>query len=1395
MSSQSDATPTYRGYRRQILYTLHRILESSDDAYLVFHPESVEDLAICGADNKLLEIIQVKDYSSDLTLSSFSPDKPGSFFYRVVEELIAFPDMQINIASFGRIGVTLTQAFETDGPERSREAKKLSGYGFISESDAMRVLARIQPVFVEEDVLEEQIYERLRNSLTIDPDYAFDTLHFWLYLCAENKVKITRQEIIERINKVGQCVAERATYHKEWGTAIVPIRDRELEPDLRSELTDEFYRGVSARYDHILADLDILRHQKMQEIANAFEANRVVIVHGASGQGKTTLAYRYLHENFPDYWRFKVQLVEDRKHALSIATALIGQADAIGIPLAIYLDVTPKDRDWPELVKQLAPHQNIQVLVTVREEDWRRASVSGAEIQFAGIELSFEKSEAQEIYGSLTAKQTSSEFLSFEEAWRKFGEDGPLMEFVYLVTQGGTLRERLLQQVRRLEDEVTAGIRERQELDFLIIVSVVSAFEAQLRVELLVEHLGLPVPRRTFEIFEKEYHLLKFSPDESLVTGLHPIRSTILADILTTPPSSTWLDSAVISLPFIYEPDVEVFLLHAFSQHWRNIKPLLNALMSYQPNQWNAIAGATRALIWLGLREYTEANRQLIEEAVKDAGSGWTFVLDFDIADVSSGQGTSWWKALDFLSQERKEKIANFQARQTDKKLVFNHTTTWLTKRTQQPLKPMSDTDWSEMAEVIFWLGYLNINWPFGDWLSGIDFDNAINELSLEILADVSLGLSSGYSEQSSSWLETNRARLVNRFCQETQTVVLEDDGRELIAHFIFDIERVDELQSESKQYQTTNLFHSAAMQRVELLRKLFPDREIYGCRGYGHRIIELPFEDTHKNIPKSNLNIRWLISVNSTFRGIAVQFFRPEMWQEYAQSVFAIRQNAIPLLKQLERSLKVYFRKQKFVQLIGGRINVDSWIEYLYAVQNPPLLPKCALDEWGFVDESISDAFLQELQESSSRITSIGLVVQEYKTFLAPLRKYTLALSNFLQQSLPAMAYNAVLGRKVSTEAQKAELEKMAEEKNISLNAPRLSTYNLGEAIKVLPKMQREFRQLLGHFFDANELTRLERKEKDMLNRLWSMWYFFAFHPHRVIQNSLKKLSKRPENVLKQMRKNIRREFRQLSSDTQRVNIASENILWDDQPALWVTIDGKDALDVYNCADEVIMAIRAAIGKVEATELRRYVLDFHWPHLVIVPLIRGKCLTPTAWRILMPSLLSTKEFKIWQLAHHTIPSDAFSQLGFSTWTVPRLEIATNLLQGAVTLSHLTIHIRDLKELPDVDDQGEEQLQAYMSRLSNHISEAFQLFLGSASRILDEFNNLPASEQEYRPNLIAAVQAISEMHQDILPTSDFQGKTLLTLEDLYDWADRLEQGQEYAVLIWLNWATDILDNG
>lgn len=94
-------------------------------------------------------------------------------------------------------------------------------------------------------------------------------------------------------------------------------------------------------------------------------------MHGASGQGKTALAYRYLHDFVPESWRFDIRLIESRTRALSVVQALIGHLGAIGVPAYVYVDVPPGEQFWLELVKALAGFSLVRIIVTIREEDGR----------------------------------------------------------------------------------------------------------------------------------------------------------------------------------------------------------------------------------------------------------------------------------------------------------------------------------------------------------------------------------------------------------------------------------------------------------------------------------------------------------------------------------------------------------------------------------------------------------------------------------------------------------------------------------------------------------------------------------------------------------------------------------------------------------------------------------------------------------------------------------------------------------------------------------------------------------------------------------------------------------------------------------------------------------------
>ena len=65
----SGAKAALQGYRVQALYVLFRILSADEPQRVIFQPEGLEDLAIFTTDGELREVVQVKAYADNLTLS------------------------------------------------------------------------------------------------------------------------------------------------------------------------------------------------------------------------------------------------------------------------------------------------------------------------------------------------------------------------------------------------------------------------------------------------------------------------------------------------------------------------------------------------------------------------------------------------------------------------------------------------------------------------------------------------------------------------------------------------------------------------------------------------------------------------------------------------------------------------------------------------------------------------------------------------------------------------------------------------------------------------------------------------------------------------------------------------------------------------------------------------------------------------------------------------------------------------------------------------------------------------------------------------------------------------------------------------------------------------------
>ena len=417
----AGAQASFRGYRHQCLYTLHRALALSEDESV--QPEWIEDLAVF-AGARLTEVCQVKSVGEPLAVHHLKSAR-GSFFRRAAAVLRSDPNASLRIVSFGPIGPELAGAIVGEGPERSRVLAKLSGDPSTSTEELRAVLERLHPVDEVTDTdLEQAVESRLAQLVTgIDTKASLDLLLFWVYRGAEARSSFGRSRVEQELVDVGRYLGERAARHLEWFTTIEPLVDTPIDPARRNVLAAEIHRGMQARWEHVQAGVTVPRPAHLGRISDALGDKRVAIVHGASGQGKSTVAYQFMRD-LPEVWRFRVRRIDDREHAARIAMLLASFGRTLELPVYVLIDVGASDMSWPELVARMYEEENLRVLVAIREEDWRRTEPSRATFDFAEVPLhELERSEAQDIYRGLGAVARSAEISRFrtgvdEVRWR-----------------------------------------------------------------------------------------------------------------------------------------------------------------------------------------------------------------------------------------------------------------------------------------------------------------------------------------------------------------------------------------------------------------------------------------------------------------------------------------------------------------------------------------------------------------------------------------------------------------------------------------------------------------------------------------------------------------------------------------------------------------------------------------------------------------------------------------------------------------------------------------------------------------------------------------------------------------------------------------------------------------
>ena len=192
---------------------------------MVIQPEG-KALADYDENNTLIDIVQVKARTANLTIADLNTNAGGSFFYRTTAELKNAPDATGLLVSCGSLGLELTGAFNGNKPDIVRVIGKLRT---LSGDAARHFISNTRLEIVDESKHTEHVFRVLRKMQTgidAEAEVAVDMLTCWLYRCAENRTLIRSQDVLTKVTSILQFCAYNARRASKKVAPVVSTQPR-----------------------------------------------------------------------------------------------------------------------------------------------------------------------------------------------------------------------------------------------------------------------------------------------------------------------------------------------------------------------------------------------------------------------------------------------------------------------------------------------------------------------------------------------------------------------------------------------------------------------------------------------------------------------------------------------------------------------------------------------------------------------------------------------------------------------------------------------------------------------------------------------------------------------------------------------------------------------------------------------------------------------------------------------------------------------------------------------------------------------------------------------------------------------------------------------------------------
>lgn len=1036
-------------------------------------------------DEIVMEAIQVKNISSDLTLSSLASTKSSKngegFFKRVCSLHASYPSFsKVRIIYFNNLGEEITGLLNGDVDCRKSILKKLTDNHDIPANCAEWLLTSLVFQRVSNEELQEAISDQLKDCVPImaAPDLAQSLLVQYVSELSRKKGSTNLKQWQEQIYQIGTDIAAIDGYYKEYQKSLLRLCDLNLDKNLE-QLKNEFEQGVSAHPAHIRNGLDFHRTDWLNKIAETMGKDKAVIVKGVSGQGKSALCYRYLIDHYPEQLVFCVRRVESSRQAENLAIALKGIAKHTN-SMIVYIDVNPGEKQWVLLIQELqARGVSVPILVSIREEDFKMTLVDGSSVNLELIEFNLSKQEAETIFEVFTTKSPHPHFRSFEEAWTRFGANGPFIEFAYLLTNNQTLKQRLQAQIENL-------LRESHPDSWFSLLQIV-CFAGKTGCPLILDKAKREVScNNIFSLIQRlsNEYLIRRSEDGVYIEALHPLRAQIICKILSEKIGEDTSELMLSALKCIDSNYLTLFLMDYFSNNVYSPEIIAKIAVAEQQD-WIACAGLIKTMLWLDVKRYVELNHEVIDGLINKQGSGWLSFLPLDVSGLVRPDEFILESLASTMQNGRAEDIKAEinRLRKALSSLQIDYAATDLLIANCSPPShiPNDDNEWSMFGYSLFWFAKRRreIVIPFTvEQLS----DNMLSG-DIKSRADAILGI---YEQSHSDYYDAAIEVLSARMIEEYFIIHLSVTDADVQCYCVPPVFGNHKSENTSKNFN-----HYWKMKVLNIIDNMYPEKEYIEVVLVGVNLLQdLGIEalDVKARIHRGHRSNVWITEINAWGKSRIDYWYRPNSWESYLNRVDQIRKVASKLISHTIFYIEFLYKKQRRSKERWDKLLVDlsSLKQLLF---QDVLLPKTVVDPYCLYREDMKDSILNSAQKES---TILGLSFNLYTNFRKSFGDTYRQLELFYDQFAEVL------------------LARINRQNLDHINNPRLPLINLFNSAKALWTMQKEYNKLFSNYRTIED--DFEKQEIEEMLTLLNIWAHVFENPMKgyAIAYDAKQLSRK---------------------------------------------------------------------------------------------------------------------------------------------------------------------------------------------------------------------------------------------------------------------------------------------